>query len=71
MPHQSLPPSITVSPIWVGVSVLTDEGVTVQVTLPRPRGLCELPADQVAVRARRLARAALLTAFKSLDHFTD
>ena len=63
----SLPPSVTVSPTVVGVSVLTDDGVTVHVTLPRPRGLHDLPADVVADRALNLAKAALKTARETLE----
>jgi len=62
MTDLSLPPSVTVSPTIVGVSVLTDDGVTVQVSLPRPRGLRELPIEEVAARkascAIRRARSA-------------
>ena len=67
MTYLSLPPSVTVSPTIVGVSVLTDDGITVQVSLPRPRGLNELPADEVADRAMRLAWEALQSAARSLD----
>lgn len=63
----SLPPSVTVSPTVVGVSVLTDDGITVQVSLPRPRGLHDLPEAEVAERAKRLARAALIDAVESLE----
>ena len=66
MLNLTLPPSITVSPTSVGVSVLTDEGATVQVSLPRPRGLSALPADEVAARALDLARQALKTASETL-----
>ena len=66
MPGLTLPPSVTVSPTSVGVSVLTDEGATVQVSLPRPRGLNALPADEVAARALNLARQALKTAAETL-----
>ncbi len=62
----SLPPSFTVSPTIVGVSVLTDDGATVQVSLPRPRGLRELPQDEVVARAQRLAKAALKSAAEAL-----
>ncbi|HEX5379722.1 MAG TPA: hypothetical protein VFW47_14190 [Phenylobacterium sp.] len=62
-----LPPSVTVSPTMVGVSVLTDAGVTVLVSLPRPRGLHDLPADQVAERAFRMAHAALEDAVRTLE----
>ena len=67
MTELSLPPSITVSPTVVGVSVLTDDGITVQISLPRPRGLRDLPADEVANRAMNLAREALRNAARSLD----
>lgn len=63
----SLPPSVTVSPTTVGVSVLTDDGITVQISLPRPRGLRDLPADEVATRAMTLAKAALKTASETLE----
>lgn len=63
----TLPPSVTVSPTVVGVSVLTADGITVQVSLPRPRGLRDLPADEVADRARRLAMAALADATRTLQ----
>ena len=48
-----LPPAFTVSPTVVGVSVFTAEGATVQVSLPRPRGLRELPQHELVERARR------------------
>jgi len=63
----SLPPSVTVSPTVVGVSVLTDDGVIVQISLPRPRGLHDLPAQEVADRAMTLAKAALKTASETLE----
>ena len=63
----SLPPSVTISPTLVGVSVLTDDGITVQISLPRPRGLRDLPEQEVAARAKRLAQAALIAAFESLQ----
>lgn len=66
MTDLSLPPSVTVSPTIVGVSLLTDDGITVQVSLPRPRGLHDLPAEEVADRARRMAQAALRSAADSL-----
>jgi hypothetical protein len=66
MQDLSLPPSVTVGPTSLGVSVLTDHGVTVQVSLPRPRGLHELPASEVAARALRLAHAALVDAARSI-----
>jgi hypothetical protein len=64
----SLPPSFTVSPTAVGVSVLTPGGATVQVSLPRPRGLRELPQDEIVERAQALARAALEAAAATLTH---
>lgn len=67
MTDLSLPPSVTVSPTIVGVSVLTDDGATVQVSLPRPRGLHDLPVEEVADRARRMAQAALRSAVESLS----
>ena len=67
MTYLSLPPSVTVSPTVVGVCVLTDDGITVQVSLPRPRGLHDLPADEVADRAMRLAWEALQSAARRLD----
>ena len=63
----SLPPSVTVGPTLVGVSVLTDDGVTVQITPARPRGLHDLPAAEVADRAFHLARAALKSASETLE----
>jgi hypothetical protein len=69
--QEPLPPSVSVGPTQVGVSIVTDDGVVVQVSLPRPRGLRNLPAEEVAVRAKRLAKAALLSAFSSLDGSKD
>lgn len=63
----TLPPSVTVSPTVVGVSVLTAAGVTVQVSLPRPRGLHDLPAEEVADRAMRMAMTALADATRTLQ----
>lgn len=63
----TLPPSVTVSPTVVGVSVLTADGITVQVSLPRPRGLHDLPAEEVADRAKRMAMAALANAAETLQ----
>jgi hypothetical protein len=63
----TLPPSVTVSPTVVGVSVLTADGITVQVSLPRPRGLHDLPADEVADRAMRMAMTALADATRTLQ----
>jgi hypothetical protein len=63
---QPLPPSITVSPTIVGVSVLTDDGATVQVSLQRPRGLGGLSEDEIVLKAQRLAKSALEAAAASL-----
>jgi hypothetical protein len=64
----TLPPSVTVSPTVVGVSVLTAEGAIVQVSLPRPRGLRELPQDEIVARAQSLARLAMVAAAATLAH---
>jgi hypothetical protein len=61
-----LPPSVRVSPTMIGVSVLTDDGATVEVCLQRPRGLAALPAEEIVERAQRLARSALEAAAASL-----
>jgi hypothetical protein len=65
---QSLPPSVTVSSTSVGISLLGDNGVTVQVSLPRPRSLHELSDAEMIERARRWARSALMTAAERLEH---
>jgi len=61
-----LPPSVNVGPRAVGVSIFTAEGVTVEVVLPRPGGLGEMPRDELIGKARELARAALKSAAISL-----
>lgn len=66
MQELSLPPSVTVGATLVDISVLTDDGATVQVTLPKPRGLHDLPDAEIVERARRWAKAALLDAADSL-----
>lgn len=63
----SLPPSVTVSRKTVDISVITDDGATVLVALPNPRGFHDLPESEVAERARRLARTALIRAAQSLQ----
>lgn len=55
----TLPPSITVAATIVDVSVLTEDGATVQVRLPRPRGLRDLPRDELVAKAQKLAKVAL------------
>jgi hypothetical protein len=40
----------------------------VQVSLPRPRGLSELPIDELVARAQSLARLALESAAATLAH---
>ncbi len=67
MPDLSLPPSVTVSPTTVGVSVLTDDGAVVVVNLPRPKGLRELPTEEIVGRARDLAKRAMMTAAEALE----
>ena len=62
-----LPPSSTLKPTSVGVAVLTVGGVSVEVSLPRPRGLHDLSGPEVACRARRLAREALRNAAETLE----
>ena len=61
------PPSVTVGPTSVGVSFLTEDGATVQVRLPRPGGLVELPQEEILARARSLAHTALEHAARELD----
>ena len=63
----SLPPSVTVESANVDVFVLTEDGATVQVSLPSPRGLRELPRDELVARARRLAKVALEAAAEALS----
>ncbi len=63
-----LPPTVTVGPTSVAVSVLTPDGATVEISLQRLRGLAALPPEQVAQRARRLALGALEAAAASLTH---
>jgi hypothetical protein len=64
----SLPPSVTVSPTMVGISVITPDGATVVVSLQRPRGLAALPAEELFARAHQLALSALEAAAASLTH---
>lgn len=64
----SLPPSVTVSPTMVGVSVITPDGATVEVSLQRPRGLAALPTEELLARAQQLALDALEAAAASLTH---
>jgi len=62
----SLPPSVTLGPTIVGVSVLTEAGATVKVELQRPKGLHDLPEQEIVDRARQMAKAALLSAAETL-----
>jgi hypothetical protein len=62
----SLPPTLTVSPTSVGVSVLTADGAMVEICLQRLRGLADLPPEQMAHRAHELALHALEAAAASL-----
>ena len=65
---QSLPPTVTVGPTSVGVSVLTADGAIVEINLQRLRGLADLAPDQMAERAQALALDALAAAAASLAH---
>jgi hypothetical protein len=62
----TLPPSVTVAATVVDISVLTDDGATVQISLPRPRGLSDLPRDELIAKAQRLAKVALQSASAAL-----
>lgn len=62
----TLPPSVTVAATIVDVCVLTEDGATVQVSLPRPRGLRELPPDELVAKAQSLAKVALEAATLAL-----
>ncbi len=64
----SLPPSVTVSPTSVGVSVFTADGATVVVSLQRPRGFAALPPEEIVERAQKLALTALEAAAATLSH---
>jgi hypothetical protein len=64
----NLPPSVTVSPTMVGVSVVTADGATVEVSLQRPRGLAALPTEELVERAQKLALNALEAAAATLAH---
>jgi hypothetical protein len=61
-----LPPSVTVGPTNLGVSVLTPQGATVSVLVPKPRGLNGASRDELVERATHLARAALEMAAAAL-----
>ncbi len=63
-----LPPSISVGPTGVDVSVITSEGVVVQIVLPRPGGLYAIPESEIIDKARELATAALRSAADALGH---
>jgi hypothetical protein len=62
----TLPPSVTVRPTAVGVSVFTADGATVEIQLQRPRDLDGLSTAEVVVRAQALALSALRAAAASL-----
>ena len=66
MQDLTLPPSVTVGPTAVGVSIFTDEGATVMVSLPRPRGLHDIPENELVDRARVLAKRAMMSAAEIL-----
>jgi hypothetical protein len=64
----ALPPSVTVGPTCVGVSVLTHDGAIVEISLQRLRGLADAPPEEMAARAQALALSALEAAVASLSH---
>ena len=66
MQDLTLPPSVTVGPTAVGVSIFTDDGATVMVSLPRPRGLHDIPEDVLVDRARHMAKRAMMSAAELL-----
>jgi hypothetical protein len=61
-----LPPSVTMGPRSLGVSMVTAQGATVSVLLPKPCGLDEVDHDELVERATTLALAALATATLAL-----
>ncbi|QUD87761.1 hypothetical protein [Phenylobacterium montanum] len=63
-----LPPTISVGPTGVDVSVFTAEGAMVQIVLPRPGGLYAIPEQEIIDKARELASAALRSAADALAH---
>lgn len=63
-----LPPTISVGPTGVDVSVFTVEGAMVQIVLPRPGGLYAIPEQEIIDKARELASAALRSAADALGH---
>jgi hypothetical protein len=67
MQDLSLPPLVKVGVTIVDVTVLTDDGATVVVNLPRRKGLHDMPESEIAGRARQLARKAMISAVESLD----
>jgi hypothetical protein len=64
----SLPPSITVRPTSVAVSVVTADGATVEISLQRLKGLSALSPEEIAERAQELALGALEAAAERLSH---
>ncbi len=67
MPDLTLPPSITLKPTAVDVAVITVGGATVEVSLPRSRGLHDIPDPELVARARRMALEALRAAADTLS----
>lgn len=63
-----LPPSISVGPTGVDVSVFTAEGAVVQIVLPRPGGLYAIPEQDIIDKAREMATIALRSAADALAH---
>lgn len=62
----SLPPSVTVGPTSVEVSVMTDDGAVVEINLQRLRGLSALSPEEIAHKAQAMALSALAAAAKRL-----
>jgi hypothetical protein len=61
-----LPLSVTVGPRSLGVALVTAQGATVSVVLPKPGGLDDVAPDELVERATALALAALTTATSAL-----
>jgi hypothetical protein len=62
----SLPPTVTVGPTYVEVSVMTDDGAVVEINLQRLRGLASLSPEEFTHKAQAMALSALAAAAKSL-----
>ena len=64
----TLPPAYHRQPDDRGRVRVHRQGATVQVSLPRPRGLRELPQEEIVERAQQLAKIALEAAAATLAH---